>query len=71
MSRNGPGGSGRRRKFKVRMPDDGGAAPDEARPKARALAPDDADDEERAENYLAEEAQRPFVPEVFLIKKRP
>ncbi|WP_460449780.1 hypothetical protein [Alsobacter sp. SYSU BS001988] len=67
MSRRAPGGPVRRRKFKVRMPDATSQSREE--PDAPPQPADEAEDEERAANYLEEEAQRPFTPEVYLIKR--
>ncbi|WP_406855507.1 hypothetical protein ABEG18_23715 [Alsobacter sp. KACC 23698] len=67
MSRRAPGGPVRRRKFKVRMP--GATAQKPEQPDAPSHPADEAEDEERAANYLEEEAQRPFTPEVYLIKR--
>jgi hypothetical protein len=69
VSRRAPGGRVRRRKFKVRMPGAGPRAPEPMAPDASSPLVDDDEDEERAANYLEEEAQRPFTPEVYLIKR--
>ena len=78
MGRKYAGAPFKRRKFKVQVRDGEATGPVSAAAPVDFSTPDEAPPprakpipapEERAPNYLEEEAQRPFTPEVFLIKK--